>query len=160
GAGKSTWLRILAGFLSPADGTVHGLPPAGETVLVHQQPFLFRGTVRDDIGWALETAGEDRDLLSWLRLLGVESLADRETRHLSGGERRRVAIARALCVRPKVLLLDEPFDALDDEGIERVSAALDAFEGTIILAAPRFTGDDRWQTATIDGSGMTRPTDS
>lgn len=137
GCGKSTLMRVLAGMLKPTEGTIEGLPPPGKTVLVHQRPYFFRGTARENVAFALRVkrrpVAEADELL---RKLGADHLADRAAKVLSGGESRRVAIARALAARPQVLLLDEPFAALDEEGAETVRAVLAEFKGTIVVAAP------------------------
>ena len=136
GSGKSTLLRVLAGLLSPTEGRVDA-PPPGRTVLVHQRPFFFRGTVRENVAFPLRlrkrpSAGADELLMRF----EVSHLANRPARALSGGESRRVAIARALAAEPEVLLLDEPFAALDDEGVTVVKRVLGDFAETIVLAAP------------------------
>ena len=127
GSGKSTILRIIAG-LEPADsGTVElsgadatDLPVQHRGIgLVFQHYALFRHmTVRQNVAFGLEIRGLPRrevrarvDRLLELVQLGV--LADRYLSQLSGGQRQRVALARALAPEPKVLLLDEPFGALD-----------------------------------------------
>jgi len=137
GSGKSTLLRVLAGLQPLTTGTIEGVPPRGRTVLVHQRPYFLRGTARDNVAYALGLGGRDPAQADvWLARLGAAHLAVRIAHTLSGGERRRVAVARALACEPEVLLLDEPFAALDDEGATSVRAALAAFEGTVLIAAP------------------------
>ena len=138
GSGKSTLMLVLAGLLQPTEGTVDGTPPPGRTVLVHQRPYFFRGTARENLVFALRLHGRPADEAdAWLERLGAQAFADRAARVLSGGERRRVALARALATRPEVLLLDEPFAALDDAGMDSALAVLGEYEGTLVIAAPR-----------------------
>ncbi|WP_110885203.1 ABC transporter ATP-binding protein [Deinococcus yavapaiensis] len=124
GSGKSTLLGLLAGFLKPQQGTLDVLGesargPARDVTLVQQEHALFPWKdVLGNVAFGLEVRGvpskerEERALES-LRLVGLEALARRRVHELSGGQRQRVSLARALAVRPKVLLLDEPFSALD-----------------------------------------------
>jgi sulfate transport system ATP-binding protein len=127
GSGKSTLLRLIAGLTDLDAGRVllHGnevtdLPPAKRGVgFVFQNYALFRGmTVADNVEFALRIRGvaaaerrRRRDEL--LDLVGLTGLGGRTSRQLSGGQQQRVAIARALAHQPEVLLLDEPFGALD-----------------------------------------------
>lgn len=127
GSGKSTVLRMIAGLVHPDRGRVklHGrdvtaLPPQQRNVgMVFQNYSLFRNmTVARNIEFGLEVRrvpGPERrrrrDEL--LDLIGMSGLADRFPRQLSGGQAQRVAVARALAFDPSVLLLDEPFGALD-----------------------------------------------
>ncbi len=136
GCGKSTLLKLLAGFVSPSGGEVTGRLPQGEVVLVHQQPFLFRGTSQQNVERALRWSHRRGDAIPWLELLGASHLALRPAQKLSGGEQRRVALARALATEPRLLLLDEPYTALDDQGHEEVSKALSSYKGTLVIAAP------------------------
>ncbi|MFN8585433.1 MAG: ABC transporter ATP-binding protein [Dehalococcoidia bacterium] len=125
GCGKSTLLRAAAGLLAPTEGasTVFGRPPAAaaaahELGLVTQDAGLLPWrTVAANVALPLEIAGGDR------RRAVVEELLDRVSlsefaayypRQLSGGMRQRVALARALAHRPRLLLMDEPFGALDE----------------------------------------------
>jgi len=141
GCGKSTLLRILAGLLRPTRGTTEGLLPPGQAVLLHQRPYLFRGTARENVTYALRLAKRPpAEAEEWLARLGASDFGDRIARDLSGGERRRVAIARALAARPRLLLLDEPFAALDEAGADALRACMGSFEGTIVVAAPDLTG--------------------
>jgi tungstate transport system ATP-binding protein len=142
GCGKSTLLRVLAGLLAPTSGHVEGLPRPGRTVLVHQRPFFFRGTARDNVAYALKLHHRPAsEAMEWLERLGAGHLSERWAKALSGGERRRVAIARALATRPEVLLLDESFAALDERGTGAVRSVLEQFDGTLVCAAPEL-GDE------------------
>src|SRR5688500_8550655 len=127
GSGKSTLLRMIAGLSEVDAGRVllHGrdvtdAPPAKRGVgFVFQSYALFRGmTVAENVEFALSIRGvprserrRRRDEL--LELVGLAGLHGRMPRQLSGGQQQRVALARALAHRPEVLLLDEPFGALD-----------------------------------------------
>ncbi len=137
GSGKTTLLRVIAGLQPATSGTVEGLPEPGRITLAHQRPYFFHGTARTNVEWALKAAGRSTEAaMAWLERLGATPFADRPASVLSGGERRRVAIARALAIEPDVLLLDEPYAALDSDGIARVNAVVEAFTGTLVIAAP------------------------
>jgi tungstate transport system ATP-binding protein len=148
GAGKSTLLRIMAGLLVPARGRV--ARNGASVTLVHQQPYLFRGTVRRNVSFGLHATRIPRAACvplvdDALRSVGLELLAERSARTLSGGEQQRAALARALVIRPSVLLLDEPTANLDVEGQALLRSLLDRFrsEGdpTIVWATPVLPAD-------------------
>jgi len=128
GAGKSTLLRIMGLLEAPAAGEVrfrgaaatprHGLAVRRRMASVFQEPLLADASVGDNVALGLRFRGcpEERIatlVFTWLDRLGVAHLADRQARTLSGGEAQRAALARALVVEPELLLLDEPFSALD-----------------------------------------------
>jgi NitT/TauT family transport system ATP-binding protein len=135
GSGKSTLLRLIGGLLTPDAGTIEigGTPvtQADPRVgFVFQEPRLlpWRSTL-DNVAFPLELAGLPRDqrrgrASSLLELVGLTDFAGAYPRQLSGGMRQRAAIARALAREPSVLLLDEPFSALDALTRERSNAEL------------------------------------
>lgn len=119
GAGKSTILRLLAGLDAPAQGRVVRAAEAGRTGLVFQAPTLLPwADAVANVALPLELAGvrpvEARvSALERLTAVGLGDRAAARPRQLSGGMAMRVALARALVTRPDLLLLDEPFAALD-----------------------------------------------
>jgi sulfate transport system ATP-binding protein len=127
GSGKSTLLRVIAGLEPPDSGsvTLQGedvtrVPPQGRGVgFVFQQYAAFRHmTVWDNVAFGLQVRKQPRAEIKervdeLLHLVQLDGYAQRYPSQLSGGQRQRMALARALAVRPSVLLLDEPFGALD-----------------------------------------------
>ena len=123
GCGKSTLLNMIAGLLRPTAGAIHfeGALPAGRppTAMVFQEFALFPWrTVRGNVEFGLEEAGRPRAerariVREMIDLIGLAGFEEKYPHQLSGGMRQRVGIARALAVDPAVLLMDEPFSALD-----------------------------------------------
>ena len=124
GCGKSTLLNAIAGFAPPTSGQVlaDGVPVAGpgpERGMVFQEYALFPWmTVEQNVGFGLEIKGMARAQIAarvgeLLKLLSLEDFAKRYPKDLSGGMRQRVAIARVLALDSPIMLMDEPFGALD-----------------------------------------------
>jgi len=135
GCGKSTLLRILGGLLAPTAGAVYidGQPlssPQRQVAYVFQNVNLLPWrTVLRNVLLPLEVAGTARAEASsraesMLALVGLQGFADLYPRELSGGMAQRVAIARALVAQPELLLLDEPFGALDALSREQMNLEL------------------------------------
>jgi len=122
GCGKSTLLRIIAGLTAPSSGQMEWAPPPAKSGIgvVFQEPTLMPwASARKNVEAPLRIAGvgahaRHARAMEMLALVGLENFADVYPRTLSGGMKMRVAIARALVTQPPVLLLDEPFAALDE----------------------------------------------
>ena len=138
GSGKTTLLRVLAGLENDYGGTCRvGVAPKERTYL-HQQPYLFRGSVLANVRYGERGRTGDSRATAWLERLGIAQLAHRTTRNLSGGEVRRIALARALACRPQLLLLDEPLAELDPTAAETVCQVLKELpETTLVVASPK-----------------------
>jgi tungstate transport system ATP-binding protein len=143
GAGKSTLLEVLALLRLPTRGRVvfagqpvRGQP--GELVrlrrrmgVVFQRPLLLSGTLGENVALGLRLRGQPPAMAhataaAWLERLGIAHLAGRTARQVSVGEAQRASLARALAGAPEVLLLDEPFAALDSLARAALLATLDA----------------------------------
>ena len=124
GCGKSTLLNIIAGLERPTSGRVcvkgkEVVNPGSERGVIFQQYALFPWlTVKKNVKFGLKLRGVKEPELSeiadkYIRLVGLEEFGDSYPNELSGGMKQRVAIARAYAVNPEILLMDEPFGALD-----------------------------------------------
>jgi NitT/TauT family transport system ATP-binding protein len=135
GCGKSTALKLISGLAVPTAGTitVDGMTPKNARELIS---FIFQDatllpwrTVEQNVGLGLEleavgNARRKEKTSRLLELVGLENMADAYPRELSGGMKMRVSIARALATSPRLLLMDEPFAALDEMSRDRLNEEL------------------------------------
>jgi tungstate transport system ATP-binding protein len=151
GAGKTTLLHVLALLERPAEGRVlfEGQPVRGHELTLRrrmavmmQEPLLLRRSVAENVETGLRLRGVPRGerrarIARWLERFGVAHLAERSARKLSGGEAYRVSLARAFALEPEVLLLDEPFSALDqptrDALLDELAGALNEIGVTAVI---------------------------
>lgn len=153
GAGKTSLLRIIAGLMKPEQGLLQvngqvwldtgkkiNLPPQKRNNgFVFQDFALFpHMSVRENVAYGSKGKKDEPWVSRLLKMTGLEQMADRKPSSLSGGQQQRVALARALATRPRILLLDEPFSALDTEMRQRLREDLHRlhreFKLTTILA--------------------------
>jgi len=152
GSGKTTLLKILGGLERPSRGEVlfDGVRIGGDNAeemrkratLVFQRTVLLRGTVRNNVAYGLrlrDIPDEDieRRAREAIELVGLEALADRQAKDLSGGEQQRLSLARALVLGCELLLLDEPTANLDPESlaiVKEVIRKLNKGGTTVVLA--------------------------
>ena len=153
GAGKTTLLKIISGLIAPNSGQFF-LPGAEQsinykaarkqlqniTIYLHQQPFLFDTSVRNNLTYAENSvtlmAQQDQDHL--IRQLRLQTLLDQNAVNLSIGQKQRVALARSLIFNPAVLLLDEPFTAMDKESFSDTLKVLQDYvsrKGTLVVVS-------------------------
>lgn len=149
GAGKSTLLRLIHGLLHPSGGALHW-PQALAQAMVFQRPVMLRTTAMANVIYGLKLKGyaatecEQRARQALARV-GLEALAKRPARLLSGGEQQRVALARAWALEPELLILDEPTASLDPASSREVERIVNeiAATGTRILMTTHNLGQAR-----------------
>ncbi|MDR5904926.1 phosphate ABC transporter ATP-binding protein [Franzmannia qiaohouensis] len=157
GAGKSLLMRICHGLLRPTSGSVRwaGNGATPETIrqrqaMVFQRPVMLRRSALANVRYALSVQGVPRSERRWradeaIERFGLQPIAHRPARVLSGGEQQRLALARAWALRPEILFMDEPTSALDPTAIKAVEEAVETFhsEGTRIVMTTHDLGQAR-----------------
>jgi tungstate transport system ATP-binding protein len=149
GAGKSTLLRLIHGLLHPTGGSLRW-PQALTQAMVFQRPVMLRTTVLANVEYGLKLKGHAsadlrRRATGSLARVGLEGIARRPARLLSGGEQQRVALARAWALEPQLLILDEPTASLDPASSREVERIINeiAASGTRILMTTHNLGQAR-----------------
>lgn len=157
GCGKTTLLQSIAGFVAPDRGDIRiegqsilkTPPERRRTAMMFQHYALFpHMSVRDNIGFGLKMMRVPKPEASQrieeaLRMVRIEPLADRMPGQLSGGQRQRVALARAIVTEPRMLLLDEPLGALDQNLREEMQSELRKLQKRLGLTTVMVTHDQR-----------------
>jgi tungstate transport system ATP-binding protein len=130
GSGKSTLLRLMHGLVAPSAGRIAWAGDAtARQAMLFQRPVMLRRSALANVTFALARAGVPRAerqarAMEALAAVGLEALADRPARRLSGGEQQRLALARAAVLEPAILFLDEPTASLDPAATRAVEAIL------------------------------------
>jgi tungstate transport system ATP-binding protein len=158
GAGKSLFLRLCHGLIAPTSGRIRtrlggagiGREDRTRQAMVFQRPVLLRRSVLANVAYALAARGIPRRhrrgrAEAALARFGLEALAGRPARLLSGGEQQRLALARAWVIEPELLLLDEPTSALDPAAARAVEEAIQDFHaaGSTIVMTTHDLGQAR-----------------
>lgn len=156
GAGKSTFILVLARLLKPVAGSINFRGQSIDSLdelayrrrigLVLQEPLLLDTTVFNNVATGLRFRGLPNEeikarVTTWLERLGIDHLAKRSARKLSGGEAQRTSLARAFALQPELLLLDEPFSALDAPTRSRLQEDLQALLKTTDVTTIFITHD-------------------
>ncbi len=133
GCGKTSLLRVIAGLQSPDSGTVERT--VQQLSFVFQEPRLLPWlTAAENVRLVLPDAHQGEDAAAWLSRLGLSDAADKLPAELSGGMQQLVSLARALVCAPDLLLLDEPFKALDAAAKQNaITAVSDGTDAAVIL---------------------------
>jgi tungstate transport system ATP-binding protein len=149
GAGKSTLLRLIHGLLHPSGGRLDWPAPLTQA-MVFQRPVMLRTTVLANVEYGIKLKGHTaaecrRHAAAALARVGLERIAARPARLLSGGEQQRVALARAWALEPELLILDEPTASLDPASTREVERIVNeiAGGGTRILMTTHNLGQAR-----------------
>ena len=140
GAGKSTLLRLIHGLLHPSGGRLHWPQPLTQG-MVFQRPVMLRTTALANVIYGLKLKGHSADesrrrARAALARAGLDHIARRPARLLSGGEQQRVALARAWALEPELLILDEPTASLDPGStreVERIIGEIAAGGARILM---------------------------
>lgn len=164
GAGKTTVLSCIAGIVRPDNGEIvlNGLDMFNKNIPIEKRNigYLFQNyalfphmTVKENILYGLKNTSDYKDkskrreLLDFadhtIESLGISPLAEKKATAISGGEKQRTALARAMVTKPELLLLDEPFSALDENTKEKIYEEFAVFKDTLKIPTILITHDHR-----------------
>ncbi|EKF73897.1 Heme exporter protein A [Alcanivorax hongdengensis A-11-3] len=148
GAGKTTLLRILVGLHGFYEGRCQwAIPRLQEELLYlgHQPGIREELSAEENLRFACALNGQAGDLMSALQAVGLRGFEDVPAAHLSAGQKRRIALARLWLSRKRVWVLDEPYTAIDQHGVESLDACLQsaAGQGTLVIYTSHHRVDGR-----------------
>lgn len=157
GSGKTTFLKLLAGLITPKTGIFtynykdivtkkNYMEYRQKTTLLSQEPYLFRGTVFKNVMYGLNKKKFPiKELktkaLNAMEQTGILNLSNRDSKHLSVGEKKRVALARCIAIDCETILLDEPLAGLDENSISQITnliKKLSQLEKTLIISTHNY----------------------
>jgi len=157
GSGKTTFLKLLAGLITPKTGIFtynskdlvtkkNYMEYRQKTTLLSQEPHLFRGTVFKNVIYGLNKKKFSRKelkikALNAMEQTGILNLSNRDSKHLSVGEKKRVALARCIAIDRETILLDEPLAGLDEKSISQITnliKKLSQLEKTLIISTHNY----------------------
>jgi ABC-type sugar transport system ATPase subunit len=148
GSGKTTLLKVIAGMTKPDEGLVEFGKPK-KVIYLNQDPLLFPHlSVWENIAFGLKAQKFPKDQIAQkvnflVEKLEISHLADSATTNLSGGEKQRVAFGRAIVIQPDLLLLDEPFSALDAFTRKKLQLLFNGLKNTFRISSILVTHDLR-----------------
>ncbi|MDX1805275.1 MAG: cytochrome c biogenesis heme-transporting ATPase CcmA [Alcanivorax sp.] len=148
GAGKTTLLRILAGLHGFYEGHRHWHLPNWQSELLylgHQPGVREELTAEENLRFSCALTGQQGDLVGALKAVGLYGFEDVPAAHLSAGQQRRVALARLWLARKRIWILDEPYTAIDQQGVASLDAQMQAAAagGTLVIYTSHHRVNDR-----------------
>lgn len=140
GCGKTMLLRLLCGLISPDSGTVSGRERCSYGVIIENPSFILNESAKSNLKFlaGINKIIGDTEIDEFLKAFNLYKERDKKVRTYSLGMKQRLALVQAVMEDPDVLLLDEPFNAIDDENLEQIYKILDAYNragGTVIIAS-------------------------
>lgn len=139
GCGKTMLLRLIAGFIKPSTGTIKGIENCSFGVIIENPSFFLNETALYNLKYLAKIKNiiSDEDIFESLKIFDLYDVRNNKVKTFSLGMKQRLALCQAFMENPDILLLDEPFNAIDDENLTRVIKLLNNFKekGKLIIIA-------------------------